>query len=942
MNLLKINKIVGVAFMVALAVLPSCSPHSSSYVLQPVNLRTEYKTDPFTDVAQPRLSWELISDGYNQVQTAYEIRVASDAALLATDSSDMWNSGKVESNKTSQVVYSGKPLASTQECFWQVRAWDKDGIAGPWSDIAKWEMGLLEWSDWKADWIAYDVNGLNKNDALFLPPVPYFRTEVHLDKPIKKARLYVTAFGVYDFFINGQKVGDWQLAPGWTNYAKRVNYQVFDVTRQLVEGDNALGAMVAKGWYAGYVGFARLSHLPKERAFYGELEKLKAQLLVEYADGSTMMVPTNARWKASTGGLLESDILMGETFDARLEPDGWKQPGFDDKDWQKVVVYKGPEIELNLHPGNPISYLMDIQPKTIVSKEDGSYLLDMGQNFAGVVSLHLKGNVGQKITLKYGEMLHPDGRLMTENLREARATDTYILLGDENGESWTPQFTYHGFRYVQVYGLSEKPTAQTITGKVMGSATPAVGTFVCSDTMVNQLYSNIVWTQRSNFIDIPTDCPQRDERMGWTGDAQVYIQSATYNTDIAAFYTKWLVDLNDDQLGDGTYPNYAPAVFYIPKMEYSPGWGEAGIICPWQLYKSYGDTRIIETFWDNMEAFMQFHIDKAGVDFLHEEGSFAHIYPKGGFSDWLSVGKKTAPELLTSMYFAYCAGLMAEMAQAFHQTDRADYYAGLKQKVSSAIAEHYWDTGANRFTCDTLPYGNGKGYVDGSRGFTGHTQTAYANAIYMGILSGDKLEMAYKNLAGLIEQNGNKLATGFLGIKQLLPSITLAGRGDLAYTLLLNREYPSWGFEIDNGATTIWERWNSYTKENGFVEGMNSFSHYAFGSVNEWLFNYMAGIRNAGVGYDSIRIEPVFDERIDYVKAGYHSINGLISSAWARTGSDIILNITLPVNTRAEVVLPEQCSITIIEPEGVNIELNKVSGNTLVSIGSGKYKFSIN
>ena len=905
----------------------------------PVQLKTEYKVNPVIDIEIPRFSWILTSKGKNKFQSAYQIIVASSPNLLDEPSTvDIWNSGLVESSSNNQIEYEGKPLESRQTYYWKVQAWDENGNAGEWSETASFEMGLLSRSEWQADWIAHDLTHLGKRGEYHLPPAPYLRNEITLkDKPVS-ARLYVTALGVYDFYINGNKVGDQVLAPGWTNYNKRVYYHTFDVNDMLSKGENALGSVLSYGWYAGYIGFAKLIGFQPEKAYYGEVPKLKAQLEITYGNGEQEIFTTNNNWKGTKGALLVSDILNGETYDARLEPTGWKKTGFNDSNWKKVEAFKGPEIEVQAHPAEPIRYTAELKPKTITPQDDGSYIFDMGQNFAGVVTLKVKGKKGQKITLKFGEMLYPDGRLMTENLRKALCTDIYILRGDEDGEIWTPQFTFHGFQFVQIFGLSEEPTLETITGKVIGSDLEKVSSFECSDPMVNQLYSNIYWTQRANFIDIPTDCPQRDERLGWTGDAQVYISSAILNDNVPAFFTKWIVDLNDDQHEDGTYPNYAPECYLARNMKFSPGWMEAGIICPYNIFKSYGDTRMIEQHWENMEKFMDFHIQRAGDKYFHEEASFEDTHPKGGFSDWLSVGTKTAPELLTSMYFAYCTQLMSEMAEATGKTERSRFYSELNGKIKNAIETHYWDNETKQLKCNAEAYGDGKGYVDGERGFTGHTQTAYANAIYMDILNEENTKHAYKNLADLIIENDTLLSTGFLGVKQLLPAISEGGRSDLAYTLLLNKRYPSWGFEIENGATSIWERWNSYTKEDGFAAGMNSFSHYSFGSVYEWMIQNMAGIKNDSVAYRHITIEPELDHRISYTKASYNSLNGLIKSDWKKTTDGYTFDVTVPVNSVARVILPSR-------PNNLNKreirDIQTSNDKTIIEVGSGDYQFII-
>ena len=933
-----------VIFSLLLISLSGCNEKTTD--LAPVNMRVEYKENPFIETGSPRFSWELSSAERGAYQTAYQIRVASSIDILNHQAADLWNSGKVKSDATNQIAYEGEPLQSRQICYWMVRVWDKNGTPGNWSEPKKWEMTLLEKEDWKAQWIGYDLTNLGKGKVYHLPPAPYLRKEFALNQEIKKARLYVTALGLYQMDINGQKVGNQWLTPGWTAYRKRLHFQTYDVTEMVTQGNNAIGSTLSYGWYAGYTGYALLVQLPKVKAFYGEVPHLLAQLEVEYANGEKQVIVTDDTWKASQGPLLETDLLNGETYDANLEQPGWNKPGFDDSAWSNVTVCDTLHPNIELHPGSPVVVTDILRPKTITQRPGKKFIVDMGQNFAGVVTLNVKGKKGQKIVLRFGEMLHPDGRLMTENLRKARATDTYICKGDPDGESWTPQFTFHGFQFVEISGLDYIPDYNVITGLAFSSDNKTAGSFETDNPMVNQLYSNIVWTQKANFIEIPTDCPQRDERLGWTGDAQIYVSSAVLNNDVAAFFNKWIIDLNDSQWDFGAYPNFAPKPFHRMGMIYSPGWMEAGVICPYHIFKTYGDVRMVENSWPYMEKFMAFHEKKSEGKFFYPEASFEDIRPKGGFGDWLSIGKKTPPDFLASLYFGHCAELMSEMATAIGKPDRAEYYRTLFENIKGAVKKHYIDSDSRIF-CNADSYGDAKGYVDGNMGFSGHTQTAYANTIYMNFLDETEKAKAGNYLAELVNENGKKLTTGFLGVKQLLPALSQTGNTSLAYTLLLNTEYPSWGFEIEQGATSIWERWNSYTKEGGFVSGMNSFSHYSFGSVYEWMFNHMAGIKNTGVGYKTFVIEPETDSRIGFVKASYHSINGAISSEWLQKSGELNLNVTIPVNTTATIKLPAASASDVVE-SGVTLHkdiagiqsIREESGYVWVVIGSGSYRFT--
>ncbi|MFT4016729.1 MAG: glycoside hydrolase family 78 protein [Agriterribacter sp.] len=919
-----------------------------------VNLRVEYKPDAFTDVEKPRFSWELTSVVNNQVQTAWELIVASSEQILQSNKGDVWTSGKVNNNLTNQVEYNGKLLQSDKKYYWKVRSWDKKGVAGKWSKAGSFSTALLKQSDWKASWIGFDLNNESVDKEYHLPPAAYMRKEAQVINEIKKANLYVSSLGIYEFYINGKRIGDDYFAPGWTDYNKRVYYNAYDVTKDITKGKNVLGAIVANGWYAGYLGYALLVGSPTTYGFYGKVPLLKAQVEIEYKDGRKETIITDGSWKASSGAIREADILNGERYDARREWKGWNTGGFDDAQWQQVYTHNKNAALLQLYPGNPVKIIEELKPLSVI-ENNGKYIIDLGQNFSGLIKFTLNGNKGDSVVLRYGEMLHTDGRLVTENLRRARATDTYIFKGEGKPETWMPAFTYHGFRYAELSGLKHKPSVNDIKGMVLSSATPTAGNFETDNAMLNQLYKNIVWTQRSNYVDIPTDCPQRDERLGWTGDAQIYMRSAAFNNDIAAFHTKWITDLNDAQWSNGAYPVYAPipsenGVATIRKSDtYSPGWAEAGIVCPYNIYKMYGDTRIIKEAWPYMEKYMSFLEAKGKGKYVFPEAGFEEVDPKGGFGDWLSVGKKTPPDMLATMYYNYCALLMAEMADGIGNTEKAEHYRNISKKIKTAFAAHYMDADGKLKT-NAAAYGDGKGYVDGSLGFSGHTQTAYANAIYLQILSEDNVVKAGNYLKELVAENNNQISTGFLGFKPMLPALSATHNSELAYMLLKDTAYPSLGFEVVNGATTIWERWDSYIKGEGFRHNasMNSFNHYAFGAVCEWMFQNMAGISPADAGFRTFIIKPeIASSGINYVNASYHSINGEIRSSWKKENGKLILRVSVPVNTNAEVVIPSAPAKHIrINNRPINEfnhrSIGKIEELISISLGSGNHNIMIN
>ncbi|GGG92257.1 alpha-L-rhamnosidase [Parapedobacter pyrenivorans] len=940
----------------------SCLLHVSLFTLAvditPVNLRAEYKNNPFLDEKSPRLSWELVSKKYNQYQSAYQVIVASSLEELNRDEGDIWDTGKVISSQTNQIAYVGKELKSRQQVWWKVRVWDADDKAGKWSEANFWEMGLLADTDWKATWIGYDLNDHAKLGKYHLPPSPYLRNEAEITKKVRTARLYISSLGLHEFYINGNKIGRDYFASGWTDYDKRVYYNAYDVTSYLQNGTNVFGAVLSDGWYSGYLGYALLVGTEKVRGYYGDIPLLKAQVELTFEDGSRQVISTGADWKASTGAITESDLLQGERHDATKERLGWNNVNFNDDGWLSVQVFGEKEgRKLQLYPSQPVRVVNELPIKTIKRLDNGKYIIDFGQNFAGIIRLKIKGKPNDSLVFRYGEMLHPNGTLVTENLRTARATDTYVLKGDPRGEEWSPSFTFHGFQFVEVSGLTEMPKADFLVGLAMSSDLETAGHLETDNSVLNQIYSNIVWTQRANYLDVPTDCPQRDERLGWTADAQVYIRSATYNNDIAAFHTKWIQDLNDSQWPNGAFPVYAPMpvdgngkAAIRASDTYSPGWSEAGIICTYEIFRAYNDTRIVEKSLPYMVKFMDFLKSKADSDGVIREGSFEEISPKGGFGDWLSVGKKTSPDLLAAMYYFHCARLMEEMCAAIGEADFALTYSELSSSIKDAIMNHYMQDGA--FKIDAASYGNGEGYVEGQNGFAGHTQTSYANAIYMHLLDEPDFRLAGRFLRELVEQHDDKLTTGFLGFKPLLPALSMTGSTDKAYKLLLSTEYPSLGYEVVNGATSIWERWDSYIKGEGFVHNasMNSFSHYAFGAVNEWMFENMVGIKPIESGFRTFFIRPEIpspDIQLKKASGAYHSIAGMIKSAWDYSGARKTHSLGIPVNTTAYFYL-ESPSLDRVYLNGKVITESKLvkdikhEGNGFkIALGSGTYEIVI-
>ena len=890
-------------------------------------LRCEYRVNPLgIDVVKPRLSWIMESNQRGQMQRAYQILVADSEEKLKRNEGQLWDSGKVESEQSNQVVYEGQPLVSRMRCYWKVRVWDKDDspatlgsnqnppLAGSaWSEAAMWTVGLLESGDWQAKWIGYDAEQLNSDNkekpdpnALVLPPPPYLRRAFLVGRPIKRAVVYASALGLYELHINGKRVGEDYFTPGWTDYPARVYYQTYEVTDLIKKGGNAIGAILADGWYAGYLGFGR------KREHYGSEPRLLVQLEIEYDNGHIQTVVTDKTWKAIYGPLLESDFLMGEIYDARKEMPGWDTSSFDDSAWHTVAVTDKSEGRVQSYPGVTVQKILEIKPKKLTEPEKGVYVFDMGQNFAGWVRLKVSGKAGTKVVLRFAEMLKPDGTIYTENLRAARCTDTYILKGTGK-EIWEPQFTFHGFRYVEVTGYPGGPGLDAITGVVVHSDIPVVGSFECSNPMVNQLYSNIVWSQRGNFIEIPTDCPQRDERLGWTGDAQIFVRTATYNMDVAAFFTKWLVDLEDAQSAEGAFPDVAPRK--VAMGDGTAAWGDAGVICPWTIYEVYGDKQVIERHYESMKKWISY-LKKNSKDLLR---------PAKGYGDWVSIASDTPKDVIATAYFAYSTRLVSKVAAVLGKDDDAGKYEELFEQIKNAF---------------------NNAYVSEDGRIKGETQTCYLLGLYFDLLPEDKRESATQHLIEAIRKKDWHLSTGFVGLSYLVPTLTQTGHLDIAYRLLNNDTFPSWGYSIKNGATTIWERWDGWTEEKGFqTPGMNSFNHYAFGSIGRWLLGTVAGIETDGPGYKQIIIRPMPGGGMDYAKASYKSIHGKIVSDWRIKGSTFTLNITIPANTTAKVYVPTEDieNVTVggrpAAKAGAVSLLRREKDRAVFAVGSGQYRF---
>ncbi len=831
-------------------------------------LQCDHRVNPLgIDDTAPRFSWKLATDREGVAQGAYQIQVYQNSS-----ETPVWDSGRTESAQSVLVPYSGPPLQSFERLRWRVRVWDDSNVDSGWSEWANWEMGVLSPSDWQADWISFPDGGADKS-----VPSPYLRRSFQLDGPVASARLYITSLGLYLAQINNEPVSDLVFTPGWTSYSKRLQYQVFDVTGLLRQGDNVLGAILGDGWYRGYLAFNN------KRATYGDQLALLAMLRVEYRNGRVETVGTDRNWKGTTGPILMSDIYMGESYDARLEMPGWSSPGFDDSNWRSVAGYDHTKSTLIAAAGPAVRRTEELKPIDILHTPEGDTVVDMGQNMVGRIRLQVQGKKGEVVTLQHAEVLDKEGNFYTENLRAAKQTVSYTLKG-ERRETYEPHFTFQGFRYVKVKGWPGELNKDDLTGIVIHSDMEPTGEFECSDPLINQLQHNIVWGQKGNFLDVPTDCPQRDERLGWTGDAQVFVRTASFNMDVAAFFTKWLGDLAVDQYEDGRVPHVIPDV--LPDGAGSSGWADSSVIIPWSLYVRYGDRRLLETQYPSMKAWVDYMDGQAGDRHLWTTGSHFGDWLSATYHDWSFPAAATDKDLIATSFLAHSSDLLARTAEVLGKEDDARKYRELFQHVRKAYQREFM-TPAGRLSPNT--------------------QTAYALALRFDLLPEDLRAQAAQRLVEDIRRKGTHLSTGFLGTPHLCHVLSENGLTDVAYELLHQDTYPSWLYPVKKGATTIWERWDGIRPDGSFQDaGMNSFNHYAYGAIGEWLYGVVAGIQpdEHDPGFHHVTIAPEPGGKLTWARAALDSPYGRIESRWEIKGDQIVLDVALPANTHGTILLP--------------------------------------
>ncbi|MDB6082365.1 MAG: alpha-L-rhamnosidase [Gammaproteobacteria bacterium] len=1037
------------------------------FATRPVRTRTECIDRPMgLEVARPRFSWALESSDRNVRQRAYRLAVASDPKRLSARKADLWDSGRVESDRCFDVPYEGRALRSGERAWWRVLVWDHhDRLSAP-SEAAWFEMGLLGAGAWRARWLAIEgagekadrVAGLRwiwgargldprpqkfrfrcslaakpahadlfvaaKDDLLgvwvnggpvpvrakpfwgtmlrlplellagtnvicvsasadvsgFFPPEggalaalmkvtdrdgrvtrfttgadwrtsnadderwnePAFddrgwpaavissantrcepwpaqpamlaRREFYISKTVERARLYATALGAYEALINGQKAGEARLAPEITVASDHVLYQCYDVTNLVKTGPNAIGALIGDGWFASAFTWHN------QRYALGEgPRRFLAQLVLDYADGSTEVVATDSQWRTAESAVRSSEIYNGEEYDARAESAGWDLAGFDDRRWATCELGQVPSVRLMAQIGPAIRETRTLSVVRALQPRPGVLVCDFGQNFSGWCRLKVQGAAGTTVQLRYAEILQETGEVDTANLRGAKATDRYTLRGDAAGEIYEPHFTYHGFRYVEITGFPQTLAADSLVGVVVHTDAAVTGHFVAQHETVQALWEHAFWSQRSNFFGVPTDCPQRDERMGWMGDIQVFLDAASFNMDVDAFIRRFMAEVRAGQTPDGAFPIVTPQPLAFPELV-TAGWSDAGVILPWTLYRRYGETRVIEENWQAMERWLTY-IASANPDFIWRNRRGLDL------GDWLSVDAtkpddETSPRILVATaYWAYCASLMEEMAGATNRPSDANRYADMRSRIGSAFAR--------AFVADDGTVGNG-------------SQTSHVLALRFELVPAKVRPLAGDLLAADIRRRGMKLSTGFLGTPYLLDVLADTGHADVAVSLLLQTGYPSWGYMVAKGATTMWERWNG---DVGDV-AMNSYNHYAFGAVVGFMYRRLAGIAPAEPGFRRIEINPLFDSRIGRVRASYDSCVGRISTDVSGDAQGLSrLAVDIPPNTVARVHLPPRDQMwreggRALEGRADLKIVSRDGSGLVVEAGSGRYEFT--
>lgn len=900
--------------------------------LRLLNLKCDHRRNPIgIDSKNPVFSWQLESDNCNVLQTAYQLIVKAGDHIL-------WDTGRREDEESVFIRYEGEALKSFTECSWEVTVWDNKGDTA--TGRSGFETAVMDPADWKAKWAepvqtpAYheppqesmDLNCRSvKAEDIKMQPAQLLRREFYLDKPVKKARAFATAHGVYYLMVNGQRVGDIQLAPGHTSYGEYLEYQTYDITSMLQDGLNAAGMVIGDGWYAGKVG------INAQSCQYGDKLAGLFQIEVTFTDGTRAVVISDEECTSATGHIQYADLYVGECQDARKEQKGFTKPGFKGEGWKEVEIKEYGYENLRAQYGDPVRICDVLKPARIWTSPKGEVMLDAGQVVCGRVRMRVWGEAGTRVVLDHTETIDRDGNYHCNIIgKYILQQDVYILKG-EGEEVFDPEFTFHGFRYIRIEGYPGEPSADDFDILVLNSDMEKTGSFICSDERLNQLARNIYWSQRGNMLSIPTDCPQR-EKAGWTGDAQIFAPTACFNMDVLAFFKRWLWNMSIEQREDGQIPNIIPYLkAYQPNgvmpsnTHCSAGWGDAAVIVPWRLFERYGDKSVLEENYEMMKKWVEYirctaenelpaDVEKKLTEGkLTEEERERQKYlwnTNFHFGDWLtpsvSFNFETGDvdmmqsafktmDIVPTIFYAYTTGLMEEISKVLGKHEDAAWYKTLNQKVKKAFMEEYIDEDGNIKT---------------------ELQGIYVLALQMELIPANHKKKAAARLVEMIHENGGRLDTGFLSVPFLLDVLCSNGYTEEAYNLLFQEECPSWLYEVKMGATTMWEAWQAV-----LPDGTNtsvSYNHYAFGCVGDWMYRKMGGLDKARPGYKKIRIAPVLDDRLDFAEATYHSVYGKIESRWERDGKNMRVSVTIPANTTTQIILP---------------------GGSTIETGSGTYKY---
>ncbi len=901
--------------VVVLAVIKLTKPKESYCNIKPYELTCEYRKAPEgIDTTSPRLSWKVSSELRNQQQAAYQLIVASSPDLADSGHGDLWDSGKVQSDNTLYIKYQGKPLMSYQQCWWAVRVWDKDGNKSPWTKPSYWSMGILSPELWAAKWLGYHAPYSTEEDIALkgnyrqTAPSPIFRKEFSIDKEISRASLYVCGLGFHESYLNGDKVGDNVLDPAFTRYDRASLYVAHDVTHMINNGDNALGVMLGNGWYNVFTRAA----WDFDRAPWRRFPEMLAQLYIEYTDGTTQTIVSDDTWKASTGPVIVDGIRQSEIYDARKEKTGWANPGYDDSSWASPELTDGPGGSLRAQVAPPVKVTASIAPVSVTEPSPGVFVYDLGQNIAGWAQLKVSGPAGTTIKLRYSERIKDDGNVdlaaIKMHVRDKEfGENTYILKGDGT-EIYEPRFEYYGFQYVEVTGYPGKPADDAIIGKVVNTDFKQIGQFSCSNELLNKMHHAILWAYRSNFQGYPTDCPHR-EKNGWTGDAHLASDQAMYNWANGGGYTKWMLDMKDEQRDSGELPGIVPTGGWGYAWGNGPAWDSAYLIIPWNMYCYFGDTGILETHFERFKRYVDYLTSKS-------ENYIVSI----GLNDWAPVKTETPGDVTSTGFYYVDTLITARAAEILGHKEDADKYFAQADAIYKAFQNKFY---------------NGDGT------YSVKSQTAMAFPMFCGLVPDAEKDKVIDKLLENITANGDHIDTGILGAKAIFNVLADNGKVDTAYKMIVNPTEPSYANWIAKGATTFWEFWN----------GADSQNHIMFGDIGAWFYKNIAGIRLApeisgNEAFKYFVLKPLIFGDITSVNASTDSVRGKIASKWQITDNAFNWDITIPANTSAQVCIPSANADSVTETgkpaknaEGVSF-IKIENGYAIYNVASGKYSFS--